>query len=193
MVPSLTSPDKAELRREMRARRRDYAASLPGETRAALEEALAEAIAPLFATSIIVAAYHPMIDEISPLGAMARADALGRTTAFPYFVDRDAGMTFRAGAPVDPGPWGILQPDGQAEIVSPDLILMPLVAVDGGGNRIGMGKGHYDRTLPGLRETGTRLIGVGWEFQRIEPELHPDAWDVPLDGFASPAGLEMFR
>jgi len=39
-------------------------------------------------------------------------------------------MTFRAGTPVDPGPWGILQPAPDSEILSPDLILMPLVAVD---------------------------------------------------------------
>lgn len=185
--------DKASLRAAMRERRRAYAASLATHTRASLEEKLAEAVAPLFATSAIVAAYHPMKDEISPLGAMARAAAAGLATAFPYFVDRDSRMTFRTGTPVDPGPWGILQPADDADIVTPDLILMPLVAIDRGGNRIGMGKGHYDRALPGLRQAGARLIGVGWEFQRVADALTPDPWDVPLDGFASPAGLERFR
>jgi 5-formyltetrahydrofolate cyclo-ligase len=70
---------------------------------------------------------------------------------------------------------------------------MPLVAVDGGGNRIGMGKGHYDRAIPGLREAGARLIGCGWSFQRVEQPLDADPWDIPLDAFASPDGLEMFR
>ena len=187
------SPDKSDLRRAMREQRRAYAASLDRATRAALEEALAEALAPLFATASIVAFYHPMKDEISPLAAIARANCAHLTVAFPYFVDRDARMTFRTGTPVDPGPWGILQPAADAAIVSPDLILMPLVAIDSAGNRIGMGKGHYDRTLPGLRDAGARLIGVGWDFQRIDQALAPDAWDVPLDGFASPHGLEMFR
>ncbi len=176
----------------MRARRRDYAASLDDATRFALEEQLADALNPLFASATIVAAYAPMKDEISPLPAVARADTADLEVSFPFFVDRDSRMTFRTGAPVDPGPWGILQPAPDAAIASPDLILMPLVAVDRAGNRIGMGKGHYDRTLPGLRAAGARLIGCGWSFQRIEA-LAPDPWDVALDGFASPDGLEMFR
>jgi len=190
---SLPRPDKSELRAAMRARRRDYAASLDRDTRAALEESLADALGPLFATASIVAAYSPMKDEISPLPAMARAAWAHLCLTFPFFVDRDSRMTFRAGTPIDPGPWGILQPAADAEIVSPDLILMPLVAVDAAGNRIGLGKGHYDRALPGLRAAGARLIGCGWGFQRIDEALAPDPWDVPLDGFASPDGLEMFR
>lgn len=190
---TLSVPDKEALRSAMRQRRRHYAASLDVGTRAALEASLANALEPAFAMAAVVAAYAPMKDEISPLPAMARASCVHLTLAFPYFVDRDSRLTFRTGTPVDPGPWGILQPASDAEIVSPDLVLMPLVAVDGSGNRIGMGKGHYDRTLPGLRTAGARLIGVGWSFQRLHAPLIPDAWDVPLDGFASPDGLEMFR
>jgi 5-formyltetrahydrofolate cyclo-ligase len=185
--------DKHEQRAALRRQRREFAASLATDTRAALEQALADALEPLFATAGIVAAYAPMKDEISPLPAMARASCDHLTLAFPFFVDRDSRMTFRTGAPVDPGPWGILQPTADAAIVTPDLVLMPLVAVDGAGNRIGMGKGHYDRALPGLRAAGTRLIGCGWSFQRLDTPLAPDPWDIPLDGFASPDGLEMFR
>ncbi len=186
-------PDKSELRAAMRDRRRDYAASLDRDARAALEDSLAEALGPLFTAASIVAAYSPMKDEISPLPAMAQASWAHLRLTFPFFVDRDSRMTFRAGAPVEPGPWGILQPAPDAEMVSPDLILMPLVAVDARGNRIGMGKGHYDRALPGLKAAGARLIGCGWRFQRIDTLLDPDPWDIALDGFASPDGLEMFE
>ena len=184
--------DKTELRATMRARRRAFAASLGGDTRAALEDQLAAALAPLLERATIVAAYAPMTDEISPLPAIAPAKRADLRLTFPFFVDRDSRMTFRAGPPVEPGPWGILQPAPDAEILVPDLILMPLVAIDAAGNRIGMGKGHYDRALPGLRDAGTRLIGCGWGFQRIEPLLVPDPWDVALDGFASPDGLDLF-
>ena len=177
----------------MRATRRAYADALDPATRDALEAALADALAPLFAAAASVAAYAPMKDEISPLPAVARVKAAPLTLAFPYFVDRDAPMTFRAGPPVAPGPWGISQPESEAPLMSPELVLIPLVAVDTRGNRIGMGKGHYDRTLPGLRDAGARLIGIGWEFQRLDEAFYPDRWDIPLDGFASPAGLEMFR
>jgi 5-formyltetrahydrofolate cyclo-ligase len=186
-------PDKSDLRAAMRQQRRDYAASLDRDTRGALEEALADALEPLFATAGIVAAYAPMKDEISPLAAMTRASCVHLTLAYPFFVDRDSRMTFRTGTPVDPGPWGILQPAPDSAIVSPDLILMPLVAVDRRGNRVGMGKGHYDRALPGLREAGARLVGCGWDFQLLDQDLAPDPWDVPLDGFASPDGLRIFR
>ena len=192
-VPMSQLIDKQRLRAAMREQRRAYAASLDTATRAALEDQLAEALDPLYATATIVAAYAPMKDEISPLPAMARANWSDLRLTFPFFVDRDSRMTFRAGAPVEPGPWGILQPTLEAEIASPDLILMPLVAVDRTGNRIGMGKGHYDRALPGLRAAGARLIGCGWSFQRIDAPLTPDPWDIALDGFASPDGLEMFR
>ena len=189
----LPSSSKSDIRRDMRDRRRDYAASLDSDTRDALEASLANVLAPLFATAQVIAAYHPMKNEISPLPAMANAAAAGLTISFPFFIDRDSRMTFRTGTPVDPGPWGILQPEPESKIVSPDLILMPLVAIDAAGNRVGMGKGHYDRALPGLRDAGARLIGVGWAFQRIDQVLTPDPWDVPLDGFASPARVEMFR
>ena len=187
------APDKAVLRAAMRQQRRDFAASLDPSTRAALEDALADALEPLFVTAGSVAAYAPMKDEISPLAATRRASCVDVAVAFPFFVDRDSRMTFRLGLPADPGPWGILQPAPDAQIVTPQLILMPLVAVDASGNRIGMGKGHYDRALPGLRDAGARLIGCGWGFQLIDELLAPDAWDVPLDGFASPDGLRMFR
>ena len=191
-VPSPSVLDKAGLRDAMRRRRRDYAASLAPETRAALEEQLAEALQPLLFKASVVAGYFPMKDEVSTLPALSRASALGKAAALPAFADRDSRMTFRAGSPVDPGPWGILQPSVDAPTVSPDLILIPLIAIDHAGNRIGMGKGHYDRALPGLRQAGATLVGVGWEFQLLDELLTPDPWDIPLDAFASPAGLEEF-
>jgi 5-formyltetrahydrofolate cyclo-ligase len=191
-VPSPSPSGKSELRDAMRQRRRDYAASLAPDTRAALEEQLANVLEPLLFKSSVVAGYFPMKDEVSTLAALSLAKAMGKAAALPAFVDRDSRMTFRAGDPVDPGPWGILQPGTDALTVSPDLILIPLIAIDQEGNRIGMGKGHYDRALPGLRDAGAMLVGVGWEFQLLGEPLTPDPWDVPLHAFASPAGLREF-
>jgi 5-formyltetrahydrofolate cyclo-ligase len=188
-VPSPLPSDKNDLRALMKARRRDYAASLSPETRTALEQQLAEALEPLLFQAQVVAAYFPMKDEVSALPALELAQRMGKTTALPAFADRDSRMTFHAGDPVDPGPWGILQPRHDSPTVSPDLLLVPLIAIDCRGNRVGMGKGHYDRALPGLRDAGARLVGVGWPFQLITEQLQPDPWDVPLHGFASPDGL----
>lgn len=63
-----------------------------------------------------------------------------------------------------------------------DLILMPLVAFDDHGNRLGMGGGFYDRTLEALwrHPVRPRLVGVAHRFQRVE-RLPAASWDVPLD------------
>lgn len=193
VVPSPLPRGKAHLREELRARRHAYAASLAPETRAALEADLAEVLAPVLLKARAVAGYHPLKDEISPGPALEAAAASGKITAVPAFVDRDARMTFRSGDVIDPGPWGILQPRPDAPNVAPDLLLVPLIAIDRVGNRIGMGKGHYDRVLPGLRASGATLVGVGWDCQLLDQPLEPEPWDVPLDAFASPAGLEDFR
>ncbi len=192
-VPSPTSAaDKALLRIHMRARRRAFVLSLAPQVRLALEEALADVLSPLLTASSTVAGYVAHDSEISLLPALRRAAVLGKTVAFPSFLQRDASMTFRAGEPLDPGPWSILQPGPEAPIATPDLLLIPLMAIDRTGNRIGMGQGHYDRALPDLRAAGARLIGVGWDFQLVDIIISPDAWDIPLDGFASPAGFQEF-
>ena len=113
-----------------------------------------------------------MKDEISPLPAMARANCVDLRLTFPFFVDRDSRMTFRAGTPVDPGPWGILQPAARRrDRRRPTSSSCRSSRSIGAGNRIGMGKGHYDRALPGLRDAGARLIGCGWGFQRIDDDI----------------------
>jgi 5-formyltetrahydrofolate cyclo-ligase len=64
------------------------------------------------------------------------------------------------------------------------LVLMPLVGFDADGNRLGMGKGYYDRTFAFRRRTVQRhpvLLGLAHECQRVE-KLEVEAWDLPLDG-----------
>ncbi|MBI3773434.1 MAG: 5-formyltetrahydrofolate cyclo-ligase [Gammaproteobacteria bacterium] len=77
-------------------------------------------------------------------------------------------------------PWGL------------DLILLPLVAFDQHGNRLGMGKGYYDRTLQYLLQRQhwhkPRLIGVAYEFQKLK-SITAESWDVPLDGIVTERGF----
>ncbi len=123
---------------------------------------------------------------------MEEARAVGAIVAFPAFSDPAKPFRFLAGDASMAGPFGIVQPKASAPPVEPDLILVPLIAVDGRGTRLGRGKGHYDRVLAPLRRKGARLIGIGWPSQRIDDEIPRDPWDVPMDGFASPDGLEWF-
>ena len=181
------------MRRIARERRQSFVAGLGERERERLERQLAEVLEPALAKSLIVGGYHPLPSEISPLPALDQAATRGSIVAFPAFSDHLATFRFLAGKPAEQGPWAVLQPSLDCPEVFPDLVLVPLVAVDGKGTRLGQGKGHYDRVLGALRGHGALLLGVGWGVQRLAQPIPADPWDVALDGFASPDGLEMFR
>ena len=195
VVPShhSLSAGKVSLRRLARERRRAFVESLDEGGRERLETQLATILDPLLAKSRITGGYCPMPNEISPLPAMEEAERRGTILAYPAFSDRQSQFKFLAGEPAEPGPWSCFQPLLDSPEVFPDLALVPLVAIDGHGTRLGQGKGHYDRVLGKLREHGALLIGIGWHVQKLDETILAEPWDVPLDGFASPKGLEIYR
>jgi 5-formyltetrahydrofolate cyclo-ligase len=183
---------KESLRRAALDARKAFVRTLSDADRARLEQKLAQNLTSLFAGVSVVGGYHPLGSEISPLLAMEEARAVGAIVAFPCFPNPAKPFRFIAGDPLEPGPFGLMQPAKRHPRVEPDLVLVPLVAIDSSGARLGRGKGHYDRVLASLKKNGARLIGVGWAMQRLAQTIPADAWDVPLDGFASPEGLELF-
>jgi 5-formyltetrahydrofolate cyclo-ligase len=183
---------KDVLRRAALEARKAFIRTLSDADRSLLERRLAERLTALCASAKVVAGYAPLGSEISPLQAMEEARAVQAIVAFPSFDNPAKPFRFRAGDPVISGPFGILQPKLSAPAVDPDLVLVPLIAVDGRGTRLGRGKGHYDRALGQLRRKGARLIGVGWPLQRLDSDIPADPWDVPLDAFAAPDRLEWF-
>lgn len=177
---------KARLRAEALARRRDFARSLTPELRAELEARLAALVLPHLHGARVIAFYHPLRDEISAYPLMERL-APDQRPVLPWFLDRDSRMLWREAPAVEPSPWGVLQPSANAAALAPDLVLVPLVAADRSGRRIGHGKGHYDRGLAHLREAGpVRTIGLGWPLQLFDDDIPADPWDVPLDAVATP-------
>ncbi len=194
VVPSPPIPplSKEALRRAALDSRKALVRTLGDGERALLERQLAEHLTGLYAAAKVVAGYSPMGSEISPLIAIEEARAIGRIVAFPAFANPAKPFRFLAGDPLVPGPFGIMQPKPTAPPVEPDLILVPLIAVDPHGARLGRGKGHYDRVIGKLKRSGARLIGVGWSTQRLQDTIPTDPWDVHLDAFASPEGLEWF-
>ncbi|HEU5482416.1 MAG TPA: 5-formyltetrahydrofolate cyclo-ligase [Sphingomicrobium sp.] len=172
--------------------RKAFVRALDDATRTLLEEQLAANLTAICASARVVAGYSPLGSEISPLLAMEEARAVGAIVAFPAFHNPGKPFRFLAGDPLVPGPFGIMQPKPSAPAVEPEVVLVPLIAVDPHGTRLGRGKGHYDRILGKLRRSGARLIGVGWPTQRLEDTIPADPWDVHLDAFASPEGLEWF-
>jgi 5-formyltetrahydrofolate cyclo-ligase len=184
---------KEALRRAALEMRKAFVRTLSDADRALLERRLAEHLTSFYAKAKVVGGYAPLGSEISPQPAMEEARAVGAIVAFPCFANPAKPFRFLAGDPLEPGPFGIMQPARRHPVVEPDLVLVPLIAVDGRGTRLGRGKGHYDRALTTLRKSGARLIGIGWPLQRITEEIPADPWDVPLHAFASPDGVEEFR
>jgi 5-formyltetrahydrofolate cyclo-ligase len=191
--PEMEPLSKETLRRAALDARKAFVRTLSDGERERLEHKLAQHLTSLFAGVSVVGGYHPLGSEISPLPAMEEARAVGAIVAFPCFTNPAKRFSFVAGDPLEPGPFGLMQPARRHPRVEPDLILVPLVAIDGSGTRLGRGKGHYDRALLSLKKKGARLIGIGWAMQRLTEGIPGDAWDVPLDGFASPDGLELFN
>lgn len=215
-VPSPSSTSKEALRAAALEARRDYARSLTPDLRKRLEAQLVEIVLPHLiphasapakagaqshqtaalgsglrrsteASPAVIGGYYPMRDEISPLPLLDALQEHGRITALPWFANRDARMMFRETPAVETGPWRVMQPSPHAPPVLPNLVLVPLVLADRAGTRIGHGKGHYDRALAHLRESGpVRTIGIAWDVQISEEPIQPDPWDVPLDAIATP-------
>lgn len=178
-------PAKAELRRALRAARAAYVAGLaPGE-RIRLEAALAATLAVNLGPGL-VAGYNAYGDEVG-IGGLARELLYPRVT-------RDAPLTFHRGDPAGliPGALGILEPAAESPVALPDIVLVPLIAVDARGQRLGQAGGYYDRTLALLRARRRVVaVGIAWDMQRVEM-LPADPWDAPLDALATPSGWYRF-
>jgi 5-formyltetrahydrofolate cyclo-ligase len=136
--------------------------------------------------------------ELSTAPLLARLLKTRKRIALPVVGKSDA-MEFyhyRRRTPLIPNRFGILEPAPGALHVSPlslDVLLVPLVAFDGNGVRLGMGAGYYDRYLgripSGMRP---RLVGLAHEVQRSLHPLPAADWDVPLDGVLTEAGWQSF-
>jgi len=91
-----------------------------------------------------------------------------------------------------PGTWGILEPRPDRcpplNRFAPDVALIPAVAFDRKGSRLGFGQGYYDRLLAGPAFAGTLCIGVAHDFQVVD-DLPNDPWDRPVDAVVTPSEM----
>jgi 5-formyltetrahydrofolate cyclo-ligase len=95
-----------------------------------------------------------MKSEINPLPLMRKLYEAGAQLALPAIAGRGKPLIMRVwpwAAPLDRGQWGIREPKAEAAEVDPDIILVPLLAFDRSGHRIGYGAGYYDMTIGRLR------------------------------------------
>jgi 5-formyltetrahydrofolate cyclo-ligase len=136
-----------------------------------------------------VAGYWPMGTEIDPRPALERLAAEGPVGLPVAAKGRPlAFRLWRPGEPLVPGGFGTSVPEAVAPMV-PEVLIVPLLAFDGRGHRLGYGGGHYDRTLAALRARGPVLaVGFAYAAQRVEA-LPVEPTDAPLDLVVTEAGV----
>ena len=131
----------------------------------------------------IVSGYLPIGSEIDPEPLMMKLSKAGARLSLPR-VEDNGDMSFRLwefGDPLEDRPFGLREPLDSAPRVQPTLILIPLLAFDKLGTRLGYGKGHYDRALEGIRADGRAFAcGLGFHVQMLD-ELMSEPHDQPLD------------
>ena len=181
-------PDKASLRRGALAARDALAA----DARAGAAEAIAATDAlPLLPAGTVVAGYFPIRSEVDPRPLMRRLEARGARLVLPVVGADGETLTFRAwreGDSLVAAAFGLREPKADAEAIDPDVLLMPLAAFDRTGDRIGYGKGHYDRAIERLEAVMPRLkIGLAFSCQEVA-RVPAEAHDRPLDLILTEAG-----
>jgi 5-formyltetrahydrofolate cyclo-ligase len=184
---------KAALRRDAMARRD----ALPPEHRQAAAQAVADRGLPVtVAPGTIVSGFWPIRSEISPLPLMRRFADAGAALALPVIAGRAQPLVMRAwsfDAPLAAGVWGIREPPPEAPEVFPDVLIVPLLAFDRRGHRLGYGAGHYDRTIARLRAMKpVTTIGIAFAAQQID-EVPATPRDERLDIMLTENGTSDFR
>ncbi len=180
---------KAALRQQMTARRAE--ARTDAAEAAALDH-LAAALAPY--RGAVLAGYMAMRDEIDPLAAMGAHHAAGGEVAVPVIAARAAPLVFHRWAPgaaMRRGTFGAMVP-ATADPLTPRVLIVPLLAFDARGYRLGYGGGFYDRTLAALRAAGP-VTAIGFAFAAQQhPDLPIEPTDARLDMIVTERGVDRF-
>ncbi len=192
-VTQMLQAAKQELRLAAKATRKQAAAA----DRAAGATA-AKAVSDLFLAELrpepgsIVAGYWPMGDEMDPRPLLQSLASLGCSLALPALQGAEKPLLFRAwapGEPLFPAAFGTEEPDAAQPLRTPLILLVPLLAFDAQGYRLGYGGGFYDRSLAQLRPKGDTLaVGLAFSAQQVE-RVPRDGNDQRLDWLVTENGV----
>lgn len=143
----------------------------------------------------VVSGFSPLAHEVRIWPLLRRLGAEGFRLALPVMQGKGRPLLFRAwtqGDELDRGVWGIGEPKADKPAVEPDVLLVPLLAFDRHGWRLGYGGSFYDRTLRRLRDMKKIVaVGIGLDGQRVDAVPHVD-YDERLDWVLTPSGPHKF-
>jgi 5-formyltetrahydrofolate cyclo-ligase len=181
--------NKNELRAHLRAARWAAAQSNPKAMLDLLSH-FRNRVVPELGGQGCVAGYVAMGQEINPQPVLQIFSGCGWSLCLPVVRDENAPMMFRAyrsGDRLQANEWHQFpEPLADQTIVVPDVVIVPLLGFDRAGNRIGYGKGYYDRTLAHLRAQGdVTAIGLAYNEQELE-KIDAEPHDQPLNIIVTP-------
>jgi 5-formyltetrahydrofolate cyclo-ligase len=177
---------KQELRARMRAVRRVLPlAACAGRSSRANARVME---LPEFVRARTVIGYNAMRKELDPTGLLARAASLGKRVGLPRVQDDHLQLhVYEPSDALEENQLGMLEPLASAPVIDNaevDLIVVPALALDAQGYRIGYGRAFYDRLLPAL--VNAFYVGVAYDFQLV-PELPKQAHDAAMHCVVSDA------
>lgn len=184
--------EKKALRTELRKARRAHVEALDARIRALIFMRPPAAVADLAPPGATVGLYHAIPDEAPTRGYAKWFAENGRAIALPWFAYIGAPMQFRLwrdpyeDSGLEAGPYGALQPAGDAPEAIPDVAFVPLVGFTADGHRLGQGGGHYDRWLDA--HPGVMALGLAWDCQLVDT-LPLEAHDQTLGAIVTPTRL----
>jgi 5-formyltetrahydrofolate cyclo-ligase len=184
---------KKQLRKEALARRDALDPFWRIEASLEMAETARDSIA--FEPGAIVSGFWPMRSEVDVRPMMFALREHGARLCLPAILDKST-IAFRElvrGAPLVEMGFGTHGPGEEAEVLDPDIMLIPLAAFDGRGHRIGYGAGYYDRAIGRLQDAGKqpRLIGIAFDCQEVS-EVPDEPHDVVIPEILTESGLRRF-
>lgn len=142
------------------------------------------------AAGTVVAGYWPMRSEVDTRPLLEALSQRGFSLALPLVVDPHLRfLRWHPGAALVRGSFGVEAPAADGEELRPDILLLPLARFDGARNRIGYGKGHYDRAIARLtQEKPVHTIGLAFAAQSAD-KIPAEPHDVRLDTIVTETGI----
>ena len=194
---SPTVDAKSALRRIAKAKRASVPTAVQTHAAAAIAALGLAWLKPPAGPGTTVSAFLSFGDELDTAPILRNLYSQGIKLCLPVMQGRDQPLGFRAWSPGDAlvtVQWGIQEPQPTKPAVTPDILLVPLLAFDRRGNRLGYGGGYYDRTLAARRagDNSCLAIGLAYDEQEVDAVPHLD-YDQRLDGVLTPTGGRLFQ